>query len=70
MKPFDIKKAKAGATVQTRNGQRVYIDDYSRNFYGQTTIVGRIEGGIVEVWNLLGQIRTDGRADPLDLVLA
>lgn len=70
MKPFDIEQARTGASVTTRSGLSVIIDDFARNFYGETTIVGRIEGGIVEMWNTKGQIRPDGLPDPQDLVLS
>ena len=69
MKPFDINQARSGATVTTRNGQDVIIDDYERNFYGETVIVGRIEGGIIEIWNQNGHVRHDGVSDPMDLVI-
>ena len=75
MKPFDIELAKAGAKVITRDGQNVYIDDFQRMHPGPDMklvplIMGRIGGGIIELWSPDGKIRTDGQDDPLDLMLA
>ena len=75
MKPFNIEQAQAGAKVITRDGHGVYIEDFNRMHPGPdckpiALIMGRIDGGMIELWDKDGKINCDGREDPLDLFLA